>query len=216
MQKFSLQWGGIFLKKNYCVICGAKASIWTRQVLSDGFLCSACAKQCSEHITRYRDFSTDDIVEHLRYRKENYESERLAEFVPTLSLGEYEILRVDENNGYWLLKTEKRFNNTNPDIFLLSQITDVKMIKKRECLNNFNENKKNGRKFKTKKNRFPIYGYWFYIIIKVNHPFFDTINMRINKYIINEKNQIEFLGALCTAQKITEKIRELSEEYSND
>ena len=36
--------------------------------------------------------------------------------------------------------------------------------------------------------------------------------MRINKYIINEKNQIEYLAAVRTAQDIVDVITELSEK----
>lgn len=195
------------MKKN-CVICGQNASIWTRRTIKDGYLCGSCEKKCSEHIYNYLEMSSLDIKKHLIYRKENLESERLAKFEPTLSLGEYEILRIDKIHGYWLLKTEKRFNNINPDIFLLSQIVDVKLIQKKECLNGFNDN--SNKKFQSRKNRFPIYGYWFYVIIKLNHPFFNKITMRINKYIISDKNQIEYLGTLRNAQKITETIRELA------
>lgn len=195
------------MKKN-CVICGEKASIWTRQLIKDGYLCGSCEKKCSEHIHNYLEMSSLDIKKHLAYRKENLESERLAKFEPTLSLGEYEILRIDKIHGYWLLKTEKRFNNINPDIFLLSQIVDVKLIQKKECLNGFNSS--SNKKFQSLKNKFPIYGYWFYVVIKLNHPFFNKVTMRINKYIISEKNQIEYLGTLRNAQKITETIKELA------
>lgn len=197
--------------KKDCVVCGNKAGIWTRHRLADGFLCSYCAKKCSEHLEDFNKISTEEIKHHLAYRKENRHSERLEKFTPTMSLGEYEILRIDEVNGYWLLKTEKRFNNKNPDIFKISQITDVVFVRKKECLNQFDEEKASN-KFKLKKNRHPIYGYWFYVIIKVNHPCFTEISMRINKYIINEKNQIEYLGAVRTAQNIVDIITELADK----
>lgn len=197
--------------KNNCVVCNNKTSIWTRQRLKDGFLCSDCAKKCSEHLEDFDKISTEEIKRHLAYRKENQHSERLENFTPTKSLGEYEILRIDEINGYWLLKTEKRFNNHNPDIFKLSQITDVSFLQKKECLNQFDEEKAS-RKFNLKKNRHPIYGYWFYVIIKVDHPCFTEISMRINKYIINEKNQIEYLGAVRNAQNIVDIVTELADK----
>lgn len=199
--------------KKSCAVCGRKASIWTRIRIKDGFLCSACCKKCSEHLEHFHRFSSADIKEHLKYREENKHSDRLKNFSPTISLGEYEILRIDEKNGSWLLKTEKRFNNENPDIFKLSQITDVEFIRKKECLNRFDSDtvsRRKNKRFKSKKNRFPVYGYWFYVVIKINHPCFKKIDMRINKYIISEKNQIEYIGALRSAQDIVEIIKKLS------
>jgi len=202
------------MKKN-CVVCGDKASILTRIKLNDGFLCSDCAKKCSEHLDDFDEITAEEIKNHLEYRKRNKNSAMLKNFVATMSLGEYEILRIDEPHGYWLLETEKRFNNNNPDIFMLSQITDVEFVRKKECLNRFDSEdagQKLSTRFKRKKNRCPIYGFWFYIIIKVNHPCFTEINMRVNKYIISEKNQIEYLAAVRTAQDIIDIITELSEK----
>ena len=204
--------------KKSCAVCGEKASIWTRIRLKDGFLCNSCAKRCSEHLDDFYKFSASEIIDHLNYRKENAGSDRLKNFSPTISLGEYEILRIDEISGCWLLKTEKRFNNNNPDIFRLSQITDVEFICKKECLNRFDEDtasKRAAKKLKRRKNRCPIYGYWFYVVIKLNHPYFDRIDMRINKYIISEKNQIDYIGALRNAQNIVEAINEMVAKTKN-
>lgn len=199
--------------KKSCAVCGEKASIWTRLRIKDGFLCNTCAKKCSEHLEYFHRFSSNEIKEHLKYREENARSDRLKDFSPTISLGEYEILRIDEKSGCWLLKTEKRFNNENPDIFRLSQITDVEFVRKKECLNRFDENtvsRRAAKKLKRRKNRCPIYGYWFYVVIKLNHPYFNKIDMRINKYIISEKNQIDYIGALRNAQDIVEIVNEFA------
>lgn len=202
------------MKKN-CVVCGDKASILTRIKLNDGFLCNDCAKKCSEHLDDYDEITAEEIKKHLKYRDKNKHSAMLKNFSPTMELGEYEKLKIDEPHGYWLLETEKRFHNDNPDIFMLSQITDAEFVRKKECLNNFDSEESSQKitaKFTRKKNRRPIYGFWFYVVIKVNHPCFTEINMRINKYIINEKNQIEYLAAVRTAQDIVDAITELSEK----
>jgi len=206
--------------KQTCVICGDKASIWTRTKINDGFLCGSCVKQCSEHLNKFNTLSTDDIRRHLAYRKENLESERLQEFSETMSLGDYEIIRIDENNGYWLLETEKRLVHDNPDIFSFSQIQSVKMLSTKECLNKYdkiNNGKKQRipKRLRRKKNRSPVYGYWFYIIVTLDHPAFRELRIRVNKYIINEKNRISYRQALGTAVNIKNKLRELAEKSRN-
>ena len=200
------------MKKN-CVVCKDKASILTRIRLNDGFLCNDCAKKCSEHLDDYDEITAEDIRKHLEYREKNKLSKSLTEFKPTLTLGEYEILKIDEKHRTWLLDTGKRLKNENPDIFYLSQITDVLFVRKKELLNQYKENKESKSKlikFLNRKNRWPLYGYWFYVVIKVNHPYFSEISMRVNKYIVNEINQIQYLSCVRYAQDIIDIISELA------
>lgn len=200
------------MKKN-CAVCKDKASILTRIRLNDGFLCNDCAKKCSEHLDDYDEITAEDIRKHLEYRKKNKLSKSLTEFKPTLTLGEYEILKIDEKHRTWLLDTGKRLKNENPDIFYLSQITDVLFVRKKELLNQYKENKDSKSKlinFLNRKNRWPLYGYWFYVVIKVNHPYFSEISMRVNKYIVNEINQIQYLSCVRYAQDIIDIISELA------
>ena len=200
------------MKKN-CAVCKDKASILTRIRLNDGFLCNDCAKKCSEHLDDYDEITAEDIRKHLEYREKNKLSKSLTEFETTLTLGEYEILKVDEKHRTWLLDTGKRLKNENPDIFYLSQITDVLFVRKKELLNQYKENKESKSKlikFLNRKNRWPLYGYWFYVVIKVNHPYFSEISMRVNKYIVNEINQIQYLSCVRYAQDIIDIISELA------
>lgn len=200
------------MKKN-CAVCKDKASVLTRIRLNDGFLCNDCAKKCSEHLDDYDEITAEEIKKHLEYRERNKSSKSLTEFKATLTLGEYEILKIDEKHRTWLLDTGKRLKNENPDIFYLSQITDVLFVRKKELLNQYKENTDSNsrlRKFFNRKNRWPLYGYWFYVIIKVNHPYFSEINMRINKYIVNETNQIQYLSCVRYAQDIIDIISELA------
>lgn len=201
------------MKKN-CAVCKDKASILTRIRLNDGFLCSDCAKKCSEHLDDYDEITAEEIKQHLIYRKRNKNSQMLNEFKATKTLGDYEILKIDEEHKTWLLDTGKRLKNENPDVFYLSQITDVVFERKKELLNQYDESKKSKNsliKFLNRKNRWPLYGYWFYVIIKVNHPCFSEINMRINKYIVNEINQIQYLYSVRMAQDVVDIVSELAE-----
>lgn len=201
------------MKKN-CAVCKDKASILTRIRLNDGFLCSDCAKKCSEHLDDYDEITAEEIKKHLVYRKRNKNSQMLNEFKATKTLGDYEILKIDEKHQTWLLDTGKRLKNENPDVFYLSQITDVVFERKKELLNQYDESKKSKNsfiQFLNRKNRWPLYGYWFYVIIKVNHPCFSEINMRINKYIVNEINQIQYLYCVRMAQDVVDIVSELAE-----
>lgn len=201
------------MKKN-CAVCKDKASILTRIKLNDGFLCIDCARKCSEHLDDYDEITAEEIKKHLEYREKNKNSKTLTEFKPTLTLGEYEILKIDEKHRTWLLDTGKRLKNENPDIFCLSQITDVTFERKKELLNQYNENANSNsflRKLFNRKNLWPLYGYWFYVIIKVNHPYFSEISMRINKYIVEETNQVQYLSCVRYAQDTVDILNELAQ-----
>ena len=75
------------MKKN-CAVCKDKASILTRIRLNDGFLCSDCAKKCSEHLDDYDEITAEEIKKHLVYRKRNKNSQMLNEFKATRTFGD--------------------------------------------------------------------------------------------------------------------------------
>ncbi|HHZ06697.1 MAG TPA: DUF4428 domain-containing protein [Clostridiales bacterium] len=205
--------------KKICAVCGEKAGIFTRIKLNDGLLCGDCVKKCSEHIEDFDEITAAEIKEHLEYRDRNKNSDMLSEFNTTLTLGDYEVLKVDENHNLWLLTTPKRFSEENPDIFYLTQVTDCEVIEKKELftpihpvededstVDTSNEKIKKTAELKRKlhnvRKKPPEYGYWFYIRIGVHHPCFSQIVMRVNKYIIQEANQSEYLSCKRQSQKI--------------
>lgn len=199
--------------KKICAVCGEKAGIFTRIKLNDGLLCGDCVKKCSEHLEDFDEKTADEIKNHLKYRERNKHSEMLSNFNPTLELGNYEVLKIDEKSKYWLLTTPKRFSEDNPDIFYLSQVTGCELIEKREILTDLPD-KNEGHLEKAAASKIketihkharqkpPEYGYWFYVRISVHHPCFSEIVMRVNKYLIREKNQGDYLSCKREAQKI--------------
>ncbi|GHU82314.1 hypothetical protein AGMMS50284_3980 [Clostridia bacterium] len=207
--------------KKTCAVCGDKAGIFTRIKLNDGLLCGDCVKKCSEHLEDFDEKTAEEIKAHLTYRERNKHSSMLSYFSPTLSLGDYEVLKIDEKNKYWLVTTPKRFAEENPDVFYLSQITGCEVIEKRELLTpeqsaEFKASPpKATTKIKQKITRSaqkpPEYGYWFYVRISVRHPWFSEIVIRLNKYIIREQNQTEFLSCERLSSLIVNTLNELSD-----
>lgn len=199
--------------KKKCAVCGEKAGVFTRIKLNDGLLCGDCVKKCSEHLEDYDEFTAEEIRNHLAYRERNKHSEMLQDFHTTLTLGEYEVLKIDEDKSYWMLTTPKRYAEENPDVFYLTQVTECEVIEKKELYTpvyNNDEDKdddkhKHSAELKKKfirKNQQPEYGYWFYVHIGLHHPCFSQIVMRVNKYIIREKNQNEYVSCKRQAESI--------------
>lgn len=206
------------IHKKHCVICGEKAGIFTRIRLNDGMLCGDCVKKCSEHLEDFDEKTADEIRKHLEYRERNKQSHMLSVFNPTITLGEYEILKIDENNKYWMVTTPKRFTEENPDVFYLDQVTECEVIEKKEVFKPVKDDSDKGKtdviidKFKRTKPRETEYGFWFYVRIGVHHPCFSEIVMRVNKYIIREKNQNEYVSCKREAQNICNVFTELYEK----
>lgn len=197
--------------KKMCAICGDKAGIFTRIKLNDGLLCGDCVKKCSEHLDAFDQKTATEIYKHLLYRGRNYSSEMFRKFTPTLILGDYEMLMIDQKNNFWTVKTAKRLYEKNPDIFYLSQVTGCKVIEKKELVtlplaeeekSTPKKTEKLKNKLLTNTNKGPDYGSWFYLRIEVHHPFFSDIVMRVNKYIILHKNREDYMACKKKADDI--------------
>ncbi len=186
--------------------------------MADGFICGKCVGKCSEHIlSDIRKRTIEEIRQHLDYRTENRNSERFRQFSPDITLGKYEILSIDTVHHLWSLKMDKPFlRNDNPDIFYLSQITDIRTEIKKECINSFERfNGKLSRvptRLRRKINRTPLYGYWFYILIEVHHEMFHTLKMRINRYIITDWNKDTYRSTIKLTKEIADKLKELTKK----
>lgn len=207
--------------KKSCFICGEKAGIFTRIKIDDGFLCGDCVKRCSEHLDDYDTKTADEIRSHLDYREKNKQSKILKSFSPTISFGDYEILKIDPKNQTWVLSTSKRYYEENPDVFYLSQVTGCTVIEKKEILSQPSTNadrdlsktdKKTDRirkKILPSSKHKPEYGYWFYVSISVHHPSFSKIVMRVNKFIIRSKNPEDYLQYKNQAESICDTFLQL-------
>ncbi len=189
--------------------------------IKDGFLCGKCVAKCSEHILNtIRTFTVSDIRKHLAYRHENKTSERFQKFRPDITLGKHQTLQIDSVHRLWSLNTNRPFrHNDNPDIFSLSQIKAIRTDIRKECINKFE--KFNGKlsrvpnRLRRKINRTPLYGYWFYIMIDVQHEMFSTLTMRLNQYIITDWNKETYQNTVNMMNEITRTLQQLSGKAGN-
>ena len=208
--------------KQICSICHSQTSIWTRIKITDGFICGKCASKCSEHILDdIRKMTVNDIREHLVYRTENRNSQRLKEFHADTVLGKYEVIQIDTVHGLWLLKKNRPFyKRDNPDIFSLSQITDIRVQIKQECINTFEKlNGKNSRLSQwvgEKIIRKPLYGYWFYLLIEVRHEAFRLLKMRMNQYIIIDKTKESYRHMKEITENTADTLKQIVRKQENN
>lgn len=175
---------GFFAKKN-CDVCGDKIGLLGNKKLEDGNLCKNCAKKLSPYFSDRKKSTVNDIKEQLAYREQN--QAELAYFNPSLTLGLYNKLIVDEGAGKFIVSSSKNWQNENPDIIELSQVTGTH-LDIREDQRELTYKDKEGKQVSYNPPR-KIYSYDFYMTIYVNSPWFDRITMRLNSLPIEVEPQ---------------------------
>lgn len=110
---------GLFDKKE-CALCGGKAGLLSRsEILGGSYICGDCRNRFSEHTTRVKQLSLEDIKDQIRIKEEN-DRRFENEFVTTRSFdfdSRHTMMLVDDNHGWFVIP-----KNKNTDIFSFDQI----------------------------------------------------------------------------------------------
>lgn len=110
---------GLFEKKE-CVLCGAKAGLFSREKIAGGaFICGDCRKKISPYTTGFSRMTLEDVKEQIRIKEEN-DRRYQSEFVTSRRFdfdSRHPIMAVDDTHGAFAILTNER-----PDIFTFSQI----------------------------------------------------------------------------------------------
>lgn len=167
--------GKIFDKKT-CDICGGEIGLLGNRKLDDGNLCKNCASKLSPFFSDRRSSTVAQIKEQLDYREENKKA--VADFHTTRTLGNNTKVLLDEDNRKFMVTSARNLQDANPDVMDFSQVTGCKLDIDEDRNEIMRENSK-GEQVSYHPPRYE-YNYDFYIVINVNHPYFDTIRFRIN------------------------------------
>ncbi len=171
--------GKLFEKKE-CAICGGEIGLLGNRKLEDGNLCKNCAAKLSPWFDDRRHSTVEQIREQLAYREEN--RKMLDRFSATRTFGERYQLFLDENQRKFLVAKTKDFRSENADVLDCSQVISCDL----DISEMTNEEKREikDQEGKTKKISYNppryTYTYNFNLKLKVNHPYFDDINFRLN------------------------------------
>lgn len=166
---------GLFDKK-FCSICGEKIGLLGNRKLEDGNLCKNCAAKLSPFFSERRHSTVDDIKAQLAYREDN--KAEVAKFHTTRSFGESTKVLLDEDNRKFLVTRARNPVQENPDVLDYSMVTGVDIDideHSHEEMRRDNE----GHSVSYNPRRYN-YSYDFSIVIRVNHPYFDTIKIQLN------------------------------------
>ncbi len=198
---------GLFDKK-YCDVCGEKIGLLGNRKLEDGNLCKNCAKKLSPWFDDRRHSTLEQIKEQLKYREAN--KLEVESFNPTRTFGESDFLYIDEEQKKFFVSNSKNYQSENPDVLELSLVTGCDLdIDKRK----FEEMRENheGQQVSYNPPRYR-YEYDFNMVIRVNHPWFDEMRMRLNTVSVEILPQTENGGFF---DSIMDSLQSRSFEYNN-
>jgi len=195
---------GLFDKK-YCDFCGDKIGLLGNRKLADGNMCKNCAGGITPYLVGRKQYTVADMKEHLASREAN--KQRLESFNPTRSIGINTKVHIDDGQGLLLVTSSRKYKEGNPDILEFAQVTG--------CVMDIDEDKdeitrKNaeGKEESFNPPRYK-YSYDFYIIITVNHPWFDEIKFRVNSSSIEGRGSTEYRDTEGQAKELCETLQNL-------
>ncbi|MBQ2971181.1 MAG: DUF4428 domain-containing protein [Ruminococcus sp.] len=178
---------GLFDKK-YCDICGGKIGLLGNRKLEDGNMCKDCAKKLSPHFSDRRRSTVAEIKNQLAYREQN--KQVLASFSPAMTYGDNEKIYVDTMKGNFVVsrRTPGNWSEENPDVIPISSVMSCNLRIDEDRDEIYIE----GRDGERRSYNPPRYNFYYNFIleIKVNNPYFDEIEVRLNS------SQVDGLGTL--------------------
>lgn len=182
---------GLFDKK-YCDVCGEKIGMLGNRKLEDGNLCKHCANKLSYWFDERRHSTVKQIEEQLAYREAN--AEKVAAFHATHTIGRDTKVMLDENKRQFMVVRTNNIRQENPDVLDYSQVTG--------CDLDIDETR-GEEKRRTDDGNYVSYipprfywNYHFNMIIRVDHPYFDDMNFRLNGSSVRiESNSTSLFGA---------------------
>lgn len=166
---------GLF-DKEYCSVCGEKIGLLGNRKLEDGNLCKHCAAKLSPFFSDRRRSTVEDIKAQLAYREENKTA--VAAFHTTRSFGSDTKILIDEDNRKFLVTRARNLAEANPDVMDYSMVTGVDIEIDEDTDEEFRKDK-DGNSVSYHPSKYN-YSYDFYVVIRVNHPYFDTIKVELN------------------------------------
>ena len=166
---------GLFDKK-FCDVCGEKIKFLGNRKLEDGNLCKDCSSKLSPWFSERRRSTVQDIKEQLLYREEN--RAKVEAFNTTRAIGQYYMVLLDEDAKKFCVAQARDIRSGNPDILDFTQVTG--------CDLDIDESKDEirckdaeGKQVSYNPPRYD-YRYDFYVVLHVNHPWFDEMRFKIN------------------------------------
>ena len=174
---------GKLFEKKICDVCGEEIGLLGNRKLEDGNLCKACAKKLSPWFEERRHSTLEEIKQQLAYREENRKA--VQAFNVTRTFGVSRKLYLDDDAGKFMVVQTGSIEEENPDVLEVSQVTGCNLdIRQTEHEDKRRDDEGNMVSYNPPRIWF---SYDFYMIIRVNHPYFDDMTFRLNNSSVDVK-----------------------------
>lgn len=188
---------GLFDKK-YCDICGEKIGLLGNRKLEDGNCCKDCAAKLSPWMTDRRQSTVAEIKQHLAYREEN--ARRVPEMHPNRVLGNNTKIYIDEAKGQFFVTRFSNWQDRNPDIIGLDQVSSC-TVEVKEHKDEVFAKDAEGKRVSYTPPRYE-YEYEFDVTILVNSPYFSEIGFELTDDRPEERYSQAFINYERQADEI--------------
>lgn len=190
---------GLFDKK-YCDICGEKIGLLGNRKLEDGNMCKDCAKKLSPFFSERRSSTVAEIKNQLAYREENRQT--LSSFTPMFTFGEDDKIYIDPMKQSFVVSRRNpgSWSDENPDVIPLSSVISCNLRIDEDKDEIFTQGK-DGEEVSYNPPRYNFY-YDFILEIKVNNPYFDEIEAKLNDSRVEGMGTMEYNRYQQTAQQV--------------
>ncbi|MBR6208395.1 MAG: DUF4428 domain-containing protein [Oscillospiraceae bacterium] len=171
---------GKLFEKKICSVCGREIKFLGNRKLEDGNLCRDCEKKLSPWFDGRRHASAEEIRRQLHSREEN--RALVAAFRTTHSLGRSTRLLLDEDAMRFMITDARDLDAANPDVLSFSQITgcDIDIRESRREETRTVKDKEGHSHSESYDPPHIIYTYHFYVEVRVDAPYFDTMRFPVN------------------------------------
>ena len=182
---------GLFGKK-YCDICGAEIGLLGNRKLENGNCCKTCAAKLSPWFDGRKHATVDQIKSQLEYRESN--KKNVAKFEKTYEVptDKYRFLFNSHLNTFMITSAkDSDLLEANPDVLTLAMIRTVSYDvpeTKTEILKETKDFNGDIKRVSYSPKRYN-YGYDFTINIKLDHPYFDEIEFKLNDLPVKFEGQ---------------------------
>ena len=213
----------LFSEKN-CAICGKELGVFGKTKLEDGYLCKDCRNLTSPFWHPGKTTTIEQVKEHIAYREAN--KDKVAAFQVTRTLGASTKVLIDEDAGTFMVTGASDWRAANPDVIALTDVTGCDWTVKESKTDITPEppasyNQEGGPQGSGRPQgggprpggpmpgpgmrpgeRIYKYDYDFYLTIQVNHPYFSTIEIKINDRDIDSQTSALYTGATQSCEEI--------------
>lgn len=190
-----------FFSKESCGVCGKEIRLGKRK-LEDGMICKECAGKLSPFFSERRRSTLAEIKDQLAYREANKDA--VAAFNVTRTLGADTKVLLDEDARRFIVTSSGRWRETNPDVIDYAQVTGCN-IDVRETRTELKMENPDGTKSSYNPPRWDV-DYSIYVVINVNSPWFDEIELKTHSGQIEQRGSAEYQSAEQAAAEIRDTL----------